>query len=233
MTTGSTLRASHTDDRLDRPPDGPTGYPSAVRLRLIPREERFFDLFVEDAANVLGAARLLEAMLRSWDEIERRAGEIHDAEHRGDEITHNIGGKLEATFVTPFDREDMHALISGLDDVLDGIEEIADTFILYKIDTPTAAAVELGTIIVGQCEQIHEALAHLRGFQGLDRYRIEIHRLENEGDRIGRQAIAALFEAGDPIHIIKWRKVYNVLEETIDLGEDVADILERITLKNS
>lgn len=204
-----------------------------MRLRLIPREERFYDLYVEDAVNVLGAARLLEAMLRSWDEIERRSGEIRDAEHRGDEISHTIGQKLESTFVTPFDREDMHALISALDDVLDGIEETADTFILYKIDAPSAAAVELAALIVKQCEQIHEALVHLRGFRGLDQYRIEIHRLENEGDRIGRQAIAGLFEGGDPINIIKWRKVYNVLEETIDLCEDVADIIERITLKNS
>lgn len=202
-------------------------------MRLIPREERFFDLFVEDAANVLGAARLLEAMLRSWDELERRAGEIRDAEHRGDEISHTIGHKLEATFVTPFDREDMHALISGLDDVLDGIEEVADTFVLYRIEAPSASSVELATILVRQCEQIHEALGHLRGFKGLDKYRIEIHRLENEGDRIGRLAIASLFEASDPISVIKWRKVYDVLESTIDLCEDVADILERITLKNS
>ncbi len=233
MTRPSTSRASHTGDARDRSPAGPTGYPIGVRLRLIPREERFFDLYVEDAVNVLGAARLLEAMLRSWDEIERRAGEIRDAEHRGDEITHGIGQKLESTFVTPFDREDMHALISALDDVLDGIEETADTFLLYKIEAPSAAAVELATLIVKQCEQIHEALSHLRGFQGLDVYRIEIHRLENEGDRIGRQAIADLFEGGDPINIIKWRKVYNVLEETIDLCEDVADVIERITLKNS
>jgi uncharacterized protein len=204
-----------------------------VRLRLIPREERFFDLFVDDAANVLGGARLLEAMLRSWDEVERRAGEIRDAEHRGDEITHAIGHKLEATFVTPFDREDMHALISALDDVLDAIEEVADTFLLYKIDAPSAAAVEMSTIIVKQCEQIHGALAHLRGFKGLDSYRIEIHRLENDGDRVGRQAIAGLFDTDDAIHIIKWRKVYNQLEDTIDLCEDVADVIERITLKNS
>ena len=202
-------------------------------MRLIPKEERFFDLFVEDAANVLGAARLLEAMLRSWDEIERRAGEIKDVEHRGDELTHTIGRKLEATFVTPFDREDMHALISGLDDVLDGIEEVSDTLVLYKIEAPSAASVELASILVRQCEQVHEALGHLRGFKGLDQYRIEIHRLENEGDRIGRLAIASLFEAGDPIDIIKWRKVYDVLENAIDLCEDVADILERITLKNS
>ncbi len=204
-----------------------------MRLRLIPKEERFFDLFVEDAANVLVGARLLDEMLRTYDDVERRGDEIRDVERRGDEISHTIGHKLESTFVTPFDREDMQALISGLDDVLDAIEEVADTFVLYKIGAPSAASVELATIIVKQCEQIHEALTHLRGFKGLDAYRIEIHRLENEGDRVGRQAIAALFDTDDAIHIIKWRKVYNQLEDTIDLCEDVADIIERITLKNS
>lgn len=204
-----------------------------MRLRLIPREERFYDLFVEDAANVLGGARLLESMLRAWDDVPARATEIRAAEHRGDEISHTIGRKLESTFVTPFDREDMHALISALDDVLDGVEEAADTFVLYKIDAPSEASIELASIIVRQCEQIHEVLTHLRGFTGLDPYRIEIHRLENEGDRVGRLAIAALFDTDDAIHIIKWRKIYNVLELTIDLCEDVADIIERITLKNS
>src|SRR5687767_270463 len=146
---------------------------SQVRLRLIPRDVRFFDLFVADAANVLGAARLLEAMLRTYDQLERRAGEIRDAEHRGDEISHDIGRRLESTFVTPFDREEIHGLISGLDDVLDYIEEVADTFVLYGIEAPTAEAVEQASIIVRQCEQLHEALAHLRGFKGLEKYWIE------------------------------------------------------------
>src|SRR6266545_7088405 len=135
-----------------------------MRLRLIPRDEHFFELFVEDAANVLGAARLLEAMLRSFDQLPRRAGEIRDAEHRGDEISHDIGHRLEATFVTPFDREDIHALISALDDVLDLIEEAADTFILYHIERPTPEAIEQAGIIVKQCELIHDALAKLRRF---------------------------------------------------------------------
>jgi predicted phosphate transport protein (TIGR00153 family) len=205
-----------------------------LKLRLIPREERFFDLFVEDAANVLGAARLLEAMLRTYDTVERRAGEIRDAEHRGDEISHDIGHRLESTFVTPFDREDIHGLISALDDVLDYVEETADTFVLYRIDAPTAAAVELASIIVRQCELLHEALSHLRGFKDLETYWIEIHRLENEGDRIGRLAIAGLFDNNsDAIEIIKWRKIYNVLEETIDKCEDVANIIERIVVKHA
>jgi hypothetical protein len=205
-----------------------------VRLRLIPREERFFDLFVEDAANVLGAARLLEAMLRSYDQLERRAGELRDAEHRGDEISHDIGRRLEATFVTPFDREEIHGLISGLDDVLDYIEEVADTFVLYRISAPTAAAIEQAAIVVKQCEQIHEALGHLRGFRGLEKYWIEVHRLENEGDRLARNAIAALFEnERDAVELVKWKDVYALLEETIDMCEDVANIIERIVVKHA
>jgi predicted phosphate transport protein (TIGR00153 family) len=205
-----------------------------VRLRLIPREQRFFDLFVDDVANVLGAARLLEAMLRSYDQLERRAGEIRDLEHRGDEISHDIGRRLESTFVTPFDREEIHALISGLDDVLDHIEEVADTFILYRIDAPTAVAIQQAAIIVRQCEQLHEALGHLRGFRGLEKYWIEVHRLENEGDRLARTAIAGLFENGKkPIELIKWKDVYSLLEQTIDRCEDVANIIERIVVKHA
>jgi predicted phosphate transport protein (TIGR00153 family) len=205
-----------------------------VRLRLIPREERFYDMFVEDAANMLGTARLLEEMLRSYDDVERRAAELRDAEHRGDEISHEIGHKLEATFVTPFDREDIYALISALDDVVDMIEEIGDTFVLYRIDAPTPAAIELASIIVRQCELLHEALLHLRGFRGLDTYWIEVHRLENEGDRVSRAAIADLFDqTTDAMAVIKWRKDYNSLEETGDACEDVANIIERISIKNA
>ena len=209
-------------------------YPVIVKLRLIPRETRFFDLFEEDAANVLGAARLFEAMLRTFDAPEERAREIRDAEHRGDEISHDIGHRLEATFVTPFDREDIHGLISGLDDVLDYIEECADTFVLYRITSPTAVAVQQASIIVRQCEQLHEALGHLRGFEGLEQYWIEVHRLENEGDALARNAIADLFAGGmDPIEVIKWKDVYGLLETTIDKCEDVANIIERITIKQA
>jgi predicted phosphate transport protein (TIGR00153 family) len=205
-----------------------------VRLRLIPREERFFDMFIEDAANVLAGARQLEAMLRTYDEPETRAAEIRATEHRGDEISHHIGHRLEATFVTPFDREEIYALISGLDDVLDFIEETADTFVLYHVAAPTATAVEQASIIVKQAELLHDALAHLKGFKGLDKYWIEVHRLENEGDRIVRQAIAKLFEdETDPITVVKWKDIYGLLEATIDMAEDVANIIERITIKHA
>ncbi len=203
-------------------------------IRLIPKDERFFDLFVEDAANVLAAARLFEAMLRSYDAPAERARELRDAEHRGDEISHEIGRRLERTFVTPFDREDIHALISGLDDVIDMIEESADTFILYRIEAPTAVAVQQAAIIAAQAEQLHEALVNLRSFKGLDKYWIEVHRLENEGDRLARQAIADLFSEGtSPVEVIKWKDVYGLLESTIDKCEDVANIIERISIKHA
>ncbi len=205
-----------------------------MRFRIIPREERFFDLFVEDAANVLGGARLLEAMLRSYDVVERRSGEIRDAEHRGDEISHDIGHRLEHTFVTPFDREDIHRLISALDDVLDLVEEVADTFVLYRIEAPTATAVQQASIIVRQCEQLHEALLHLRGFKNLEKYWIEVHRLENEGDQLVRAAIAGLFEGEtDAIELVKWKEIYSLLESAVDACEDVANIIERIVVKHA
>jgi hypothetical protein len=205
-----------------------------VRFNFIPREGRFFDMFAEDAANVLGAARLLEAMLRSYDAPEDRAREIRDAEHRGDEMSHEIGRTLESTFVTPFDREEIHALISALDDVIDFIEEAADTFVLYRIEAPTPVAIEQAAIIVKQCEQLHEALSNLRGFKGLEKYWIEVHRLENEGDQLARKAIADLFSGTEsPIELIKWKEIYDILEQTIDKAEDVANIIERITIKHA
>lgn len=205
-----------------------------MRLPLIPRDNRFYDLFVEDAANMVAAARVLEQFMRNYGERERLASQLRDAEHAGDLMSHNIGRELEQTFVTPFDREDIHALISRLDDVVDLIEEVADTFILYGIEAPTPVAVEQAEIIVRQCEQVAEALANLRTFKGVERYWIEIHRLENDGDRIVRRGIAGLFTNGeDAVDLIKWKDVYTLLEETIDACEDVANVIERIVVKHA
>ncbi len=205
-----------------------------MRIRLIPREERFFDMFVEDSANVLAAARHLEEMLRTYDSIEQRAKELFAMEHHGDEISHAIGRRLNTTFVTPFDREDIVALISGLDDIIDLIEEVADTFILYHVDAPTPASLQQAKIIVRQCEAIHEALQRLRSFDGLEKYWTEINRLENEGDRVTRAAVAGLFsEKTRATDIIKWKDIYSLLEATIDKCEDVADIIEKIVVKHA
>ncbi len=205
-----------------------------LRLRLIPRDAHFYDLFVNDAANMVRTARLLEAMMRDYDQLEQRARDIRDAEHAGDEITHDIGHRVEHTFVTPFDREDIIALISGLDDVVDFIEEVADTFVLYRITAPTETAIRQASIVVAQTEQLHEALVNLRNFKGIERHWIEVHRLENEGDQVARAAIADLFSHGsDPIEIIKWKDVYGLLETTIDKCEDVANVIERIVVKHA
>jgi predicted phosphate transport protein (TIGR00153 family) len=203
-------------------------------IQLFPREERFFDLFVDDAANVLAAARRLEEMLRVFDDVERRAKELFAMEHHGDELSHEIGRRLNTTFVTPFDREDIHGLISGLDDILDLIEEVADTFILYHIDAPTPASIEQAAIVVKQCEVLHEAISKLRSYQDLERYWIEVHRLENEGDRIVRAAMAQLFaDDRSAADLIKWKDVYSLLESCIDKCEDVANIIERIVVKHA
>jgi predicted phosphate transport protein (TIGR00153 family) len=205
-----------------------------MRLPLIPREEKFFDMFVEDAANVLAAARILETFFRSYGERERIAAQLLDLEHQGDQISHEIGHKLESTFVTPFDREDIHALISRLDDILDLIEEVADTCILYNISAPTEVAVAQAEIIVKQCIELREALTKLRHFKGVEPHWIEIHRLENEGDQVARKAIAGLFVDGtDPLDVIKWKDVYTLMEDAIDAGEDAANVIERIVVKHA
>lgn len=205
-----------------------------MRIPLIPREERFYDMFVEDATNVLTAARTLESFFQTYEDRERIGAQLRDLEHRGDQISHDIGHRLESTFVTPFDREDIHALINRLDDILDLVEEVADTCILYHISEPTEVASRQAEIITKQCIQLREALTHLRGFRGLEPYWIEVHRLENDGDQITRQAVADLFRNGnDPLEIIKWKDVYDLLENTIDACEDAADVIERIVVKHA
>ena len=205
-----------------------------MRLPFIPREEKFFELFVEDANNMLVGARLLEEMFRSYDQRERIANQLRDLERKGDGISHDIGQKLEQTFVTPFDREDIHQLISRLDDVLDFIEEVADTCILYRIPEPSEPALAQAVIIVQQCEEIVRALEKLKGFKNVGPHWIEIHRLENDGDRVVRKAMADLFTNGhDAVEIIRWKDLYALLEDTIDACEDVANVIERIVVKHA
>lgn len=205
-----------------------------MRLNLIPRDEKFVELFVGDAENVLAGARLLQSMFQNYGERERLASQLIDLEHRGDEISHDIGHRLEKTFVTPFDREEIHALISRLDDVIDLIEEVADTCVLYGVENPTPAASEQAEIIVRQCEQIVSAMRNLTDFKNLEPFWIEIHRLENEGDRIARQAVAELFKQGqETMDVIKWKDVYALLEKAIDSAEDAANVIERIVVKHA
>jgi uncharacterized protein len=205
-----------------------------ARLSLLPRDRTFFDLFVEAGTNTLRTARLLDQMMASWPDDEELGRAIFTAEHEGDRITHEIVKRLNSTFVTPMDREDIYALATQIDDIVDYTEEAADLLGLYQIEAPMAQAQELTKVLVGACEQLASGLEHLRDFKGLDKYWIEIHRLENEGDRISRNAVASLFSNGiDPMVVIRWKDMFAVLEEAIDATETAAQIIEGIVIKNS
>jgi predicted phosphate transport protein (TIGR00153 family) len=207
-----------------------------VRLpgALAPRDREFFDLFEEAGGNILRAAGLLEEMLADFPERNELARDILICEQDGDRITHDILQRLNQTFVTPIDREDIHELSSALDDVVDYTEEVADYLGLYKIEAPMAQAQELAQVLHAAARQIAEAMPRLRGFKDISHYTVEINRLENDGDRIVREAIASLFGTGiDPMVVIRWKDIFERLEEAIDATEHVANILEGIVIKNS
>ncbi|HEY0318764.1 MAG TPA: DUF47 family protein [Solirubrobacterales bacterium] len=205
-----------------------------ARFSLLPRDRTFFDLFIEAGQNTLHASRLLDEMMHKWPEEEGISREILKAEQEGDRITHDIIRRLNSTFVTPIDREDIYGLATQMDDIVDFTEEAADFLGLYKIEAPMEQAGALTKVLVAACEQLAAALEHLRDFKDLEKYWIEIHRLENEGDRISRDAVASLFSNGiDPMVVIRWKDMFAVLENAIDATETAAQILEGIVIKNS
>lgn len=205
-----------------------------ARFSLLPRDRTFFDLFIEAGQNNVHASRLLDQMMNSWPEEQGLLTQIVEAEHEGDRITHEIVKRLNSTFVTPIDREDIYGLATQMDDIADFIEEAADFLGLYKIEAPMEQATALTKVLVAACDQLAQGLEHLPEFKDLDKYWIEIHRLENEGDRISRDAVASLFSNGiDPMVVIRWKDMFAVLEEAIDATETAAQILEGIVIKNS
>jgi predicted phosphate transport protein (TIGR00153 family) len=207
-----------------------------VRLAnvLAPRDREFFDLFEEAGGNIRRAAALLEELLNEYPERNELAREILICEQEGDRITHDIIQRLNQTFVTPIDREDIYELASALDDVVDFTEEVADYLGLYKIEAPMAQAQDLARVLHSAARQIAEAMPRLRGFRDISHYTVELNRLENDGDRIVREAIASLFDTGiDPMVVIRWKDIFERLEEAIDACEHVANTLEGIVIKNS
>ena len=205
-----------------------------ARFSLVPRDRVFFDLFIEAGRNSLRAAQLLDRMMTDWPDDAGLARDVLKAEQEGDRITHDIFQRLNSTFVTPIDREDIYGLATQLDDIVDYTEEAADFLGLYKIEAPMEQAQDLTKVLVGACAQLTEALEHLREFRDLDKYWIEIHRLENEGDRISRDAVASLFSDGiDPMVVIRWKDIFAVLERAIDSTETAAHTLAGIVIKNS
>jgi len=207
-----------------------------VRLSsvLAPRDREFFDLFEEAGGNIQRAAGLLEEMLRDFPERSDLARDVLICEQDGDRITHDIIQRLNQTFVTPIDREDIYELASALDDVVDYTEEVADYLGLYKIEAPMEQAQAMAKVLHASARQIAEAMPRLRGFRDMSHYTVEINRLENDGDRIAREAIASLFDNGiDPMVVIRWKDIFERLEEAIDATEHVANILQGIVIKNS
>ena len=199
-----------------------------------PRDREFFDLFEEQAGNIARAADLLDQMLGRWPDNAELARDILICEQDGDRITHDIIQRLNQTFVTPIDREDILAVASALDDIVDYTEEVGDFLGLYRIEAPMEQAQRLAHILVQCTRQLVEAMPRMRGFRDISHYTVEINRLENDGDRVSREALASLFEGGiDPMVVIKWKDIFDRLENAIDACEHVANVLEGIVIKNS
>jgi predicted phosphate transport protein (TIGR00153 family) len=201
---------------------------------LVSRDRQFFDLFEEAAGNIQRAADLLDQMLGGYPDKADLARDILICEQEGDRITHDIIRRLNEMFVTPIDREDIYALASALDDVVDYTEEVADYLGLYKIEAPFEQSQRLAHILLQCTRQLAEAMPRLRDFGDISHYTVEVNRLENDGDRVTREAVAALFDNGiDPMVVIRWKDIYERLENAIDACETVANILEGIVIKNS
>lgn len=204
-------------------------------LSLMPRERQFFALFRENAVNLMEGIKTLDSLLGSdVGDFPQHARKLRDLEHQGDEITHRIIKELNTTFITPFDREDIYALASAVDDVLDLAEETADTIVLDRVESINDEARQMGKILLQIGEELVHAFDRLEARNHMTEQWVRIHDLENQADKVTRQAIGSLFQNwNDPIYIIKWKDVYSLLEKTVDRTEDVANILESVTIKNA
>jgi predicted phosphate transport protein (TIGR00153 family) len=204
------------------------------RFRLVPRDESFFELFVQQARTIETASLVLQDLVADVAGAPAKAAELRELEHRGDEITHEVMRRLNTVFVTPLDHEDIHELSSTLDDVLDDIEAAGDLFVLHKIESPLPEMKLQADVLVQASRLAREALELLPKYSKLSPYWIEINRLENDGDRVYRQAMADLFD-GDhrAFDVLKWKGIIDEMEAAIDRIEDVADVLEAIALKHS
>jgi uncharacterized protein len=202
------------------------------RLRLA-REESFFELFVKQAEKLVHAGEVLLDMVTAYENVESKARRLHELEHEADEVTHDILKRLNSTFVTPLDREDIHELASTMDNVMDHMDAASDLLVLHHIEKPLPAMKAQADLLVRAARQTVEALRKLPDFQ-LQEYWVEINRLENEGDKLYRQAIADLF-SGDynAMDVLKWKDVLDALEAAMDELEDVANTLEGIALKQA
>jgi predicted phosphate transport protein (TIGR00153 family) len=202
-------------------------------FNLIPREVRFFDYFDQQSQHIIKAAALLHELVHNFADARAKTAALKESEHQGDRVTHEIVKKLNTTFITPIDREDIHALATRLDDVLDFIEAAAERLVVYRIKEPTSACRAMAEVIVKQVDSMDRAIKCLRTMDpGFHEHAVEVNRLENVADTLLRDSLAALFEEqGDPIEVIKWKEIYETMEIVTDRCEDVANVIEGIILK--
>jgi predicted phosphate transport protein (TIGR00153 family) len=200
-----------------------------MTFRLLPKDVKFFELFVADGENLQAAATRLKEMIDSYDRLDERVAEIQALEKRGDEIDREISQRLEDAFITPFDREDIHDLTVRLDDVVDGIQATAETFVIYGVEQPTEEARKLAEILAAQADELVLALRGLDGLKGVEAPLAKVHDLEHQADTLSRAAVAKLFRQDvDPLDVIKWRDLYREMENAIDAAEDAAEAIERM-----
>lgn len=200
----------------------------------MPHEETFFNLFAKQADNIHLGAKALQQMLSHYTGVPEQVQNIKAIEHEGDEITHSIFTKLNQTFITPFDREDIHELCSQLDDVIDLIDAAGSRFVLYRVDSVRPGTLDLVKVLVSATSEVSAAVHALETPDSALKHCIEINRYENESDRICRTLIAQLFEEErDPVQIIKWKEIYEVIETAVDKCEDVANVIEGVILKSA
>ena len=202
--------------------------------RLLPREEGFFDLFRKQAENIHRGAEAFLKMLLHYTGVPEQVQNIKAIEHAGDEITHQTFLMLNRTFITPFDREDIHELVSTMDDVIDLIDAAASRFVLYRVETLRVGTLDLAGVLVSATKELAAAIHAIEKPDAAMKHCIEINRYENESDRICRTLIAQLFdEEKDPVQIIKWKEIFEVIETAVDKCEDVANVIESIILKSA
>jgi len=202
-------------------------------LRLTPQKREFFVLFTKASANVRDIARALVELLEGWPENKERLRDIRELEHEGDRLTHEVINLLNRTFVTPFDRDDMYRLASVIDDICDHVDEAADNIDAYEVRDVPESAHRQAEVIYRAAGRLHEAVELLEGFQDSARQLAALRELEDEGDRLSREAIAELFRSGaDPLTIIRWKDIHAQLEDAVDACETAADVLEGILVKN-
>ena len=200
----------------------------------MPKDTKFFDLFVADGENLAAAAERLGQLVDPYDRLDERVAKIQALEKRGDEIDGEINRRLEEAFVTPFDREDIHELVSALDDVVDGIQAIAETFVIYGVKAPTDEGRRLAAILAARASSWQPRSRKLDGMKDLEEHLDAVHRPREGGGSLSRAAVAALFRDGvAPIEVIKWRDIYHGLEDAIDAAEDAAEAIERMYHKAS